>query len=685
MGWKDRAIPVSSEPQNSSGSWRDRAQPVEETGIVANLQKFGKKVDSYTGAPSRAAASKLIEGEPLQAMTDFGRAWGNDPAKAPTAKDLAIKVGINDNNANLEDASKNFTSLKGTLLRAGMNIIPGAGLSSDVVGRALDKRGVTNADLASVPIDFATDWTNAVGLIPFGKVAAKGAKAIGGLGELIRGSRKAEKALVGLQDTVKIGEKVGDAVKVAEGIPATDIIQLANEGGRKITAKEIAEASKKLGFEPTPGMLSNDMTLKGLESSLDQSPSIGGLSVRSGKSGTNQVRTGLKNAVEKYGVDASAMSKVEVGDAVKSDMLEVLSQKHGPVSEKFNKIAESTNFIEVPEKSKEIAGKAFLRQKPVALSPSSSWGQIAARYESDLKNIKSVDDVKQIRTLALEELRGTTNRNERKVLGYIAGRLEALEGVAIKRASSASAATPAQGAKIGNDLIKELRTARKEFKGLMQPINEVAKDAGLRRPKSMKEFVNAISEIPSDQLADKLFKTNNTKGLGLLKKEFPTSFDLIRKQKIGDIIERSSVKGEINPSKLLKNLKAIGPEARELLFNSQDINQNVSALETVINALPDKIGPSGTPQGEMFTKLLNVPFQGTELGRAATYKALQNPTIPFGTLKKTQDASRTIPFSKAGQATVGGLSDLLNQIQLGTFKVNEGRTIQNAITPKERK
>jgi hypothetical protein len=671
----------------------------------SNFEKVTQAVDSVTGAPSRAAVSKLLDGEILGAGSAFVDNFAGDSTKAPTAKDLALKIGVNDNKADLEKAVNDPLSLKGLATRTIGQMIGGAGLAELVKqqgAKFLDKQGVTNADLAALPIDVATDWTN---LIP----------AVGALKKVVKGAGKADDVNDGLRFLLGNGklEKIVDAAKVADkaddisssakvltgddaaqmigkstkmtgelGVPAKDAIALANEGGVKANAKAIEEAATALGFKPTPAMLSNNLTMQALESSLDQSASIGGLAVRSGKTGTNQLRQGLKQAASKFGDEASSMSKVDLGDAIKADILEKVNLRYEPVGKSFDSIRESTQFMEVPEKSKQILARNFLRQKDVALSPTSSWGQKAARYANDLENVKSVDDIKRLRSLALNEARASMEPNEQRVLNYIGDRLQALEGVTIKRAASATAPTPKQGVKVGNDLVKQLRNTRKDFKGIIQPLGEVAKESGLSRPKTIKDFARVISETPSEKLPDMLFRINNTRALNLLKKEFPTSFDLIRNQRIGEIIEKSSVKGEILPSKLLKNLKAIGPEARELIFNSKDVNQSVNYLETVLNAIPNKIGPSGTPQGQMLMNILNIPFQATEIGRAGLYKTVQNPTQPISKVIKfgQQAPSR---FKKAGQISSQALPDLLGVAKSSQLGVGASRGLSDLI--RERK
>jgi len=648
----------------------------ESGGILDSIQKFGQKVDSYTGAPTRAAAMKALEGDFSGAASAFGETFGGDSTKAPSAKDLALKLGVNDNKAELEKAANDPFSIKGLGLKTLLNMGPaGMGSFAPQVGKYLDDKGVSNADLASVPIDFATDWTNAIGLVPATKVAKKGVDALGGLSDLIRGSKNVAKATDTALDAAKAVDKVSDVAKMADGIPATDVIKLANEGKKLSSADDIMKAAKQLGFEATPGMLDSGQTLRGLESSLDQSPSIGGSIVRGGNKGTNQLRAGLKTAVDKFSEDASGLSKFDIGDMSKADIIEKTNELSAPVIKNFNEIASETKLIKVPKTIKEVAANRFIRQKSVKLAPDSPWGQIANRYSKNIKNVKNVDDIKQMRSLALEELRSSTDKNTRSTLGYIAGQLEALEGATIKKAASLAGATPNEGARLGGDLVKKLRTTRKDFRNIIQPLGEFSESVGLKKPRTIKEFVEDISSIPSEQVADKLFKVKNVKAMMTLKDKFPTSWSNIRGAKIADIVKSSSVKGEINPNKLVKNLKAMGPEIRELLFDSPDVNKNLDALEKVLNALPDKIGPSGTPQGEMFMNLLRPAFQAQEGARAGLYKQLQNPTIPFSQLNRPES---TLKFRKAGQVAVGGLSDLLEQLEQLPPKVNAGRTLLNA-------
>lgn len=59
--------------------------------ILSGIEKFGKTVDSYTGAPTRALIDAAqTHQNPLQA---FARQFGKDPSLAPTGEDILVNAG----------------------------------------------------------------------------------------------------------------------------------------------------------------------------------------------------------------------------------------------------------------------------------------------------------------------------------------------------------------------------------------------------------------------------------------------------------------------------------------------------------------------------------------------------------------------------------------------------------------
>lgn len=157
----------------------------EEKGMLSRLgdaalegvSAAGRFVDTYTGAPTRAAISAAQEGQ--NPVSAFGKQFGEDPSNAPTGKDIARRAGVPDN--------------------ALSEALPGAFTDDPVEAEKWYKfqRGgpadITASGAAGLGIDVIADPIN---LVPGGAIA-KGAK---GAEEVIsRGSKIAS----------KLGEKLG--------------------------------------------------------------------------------------------------------------------------------------------------------------------------------------------------------------------------------------------------------------------------------------------------------------------------------------------------------------------------------------------------------------------------------------------------------------------------------------------
>lgn len=117
------------------------------------------KVDSVTGAPTRAALDAAIDGK--NPVSAFGKQFAEDTSKAPTGKTIAQKVGVSE-----DSLSESFPDL----------------YNEDGEGWQLQKGGwgdITKSGAAGLGIDIAADWSNLVGtglVRGAGKAAEKAAK-----------------------------------------------------------------------------------------------------------------------------------------------------------------------------------------------------------------------------------------------------------------------------------------------------------------------------------------------------------------------------------------------------------------------------------------------------------------------------------------------------------------------------
>jgi hypothetical protein len=640
---------------------------------------FSKVIDTlgYPGRVTRTALAALIS--PKYNASDVAEQLGtlqdveNQKKQAPTGDNLldianeSIKLGPIGVNPNFKGPKLESPGLAEALL--GKRVQNKNELSfSNGKTKITENDGIYGP--AGFGVEMVADLSNLIGLGGASKASklGKGAK-------IAEGVVNTEKAAQAASDAGKIapniiengaeliGKSVPMAGETAGALTQKNIIEMANFGGPKANSKEIIEATKRLGAEATPGMLTNNEIARGLESSLEQSPSLAGIMVRKN---VKKVRNAIEKASESLVENTSSFTKFETGEAVKSGILEKIAQRYAPIAEKFNQLRESTAFIEVPSKSKDALARNFMNIKKVQLAPGSSWATKAEQYGNYLKNAKSVDDIKSLRGIVGKELKATANDNEYQVLSSIYGSLTRLEENTIKRAAIAQARTSSEGLQIGKQMISDLRDAKAGYHGLHNDLSEVSQVTGLKKTKTVEDFIELIDNVPSEQIGDKLFKTNNLKALNTIEKQFPAEFSLLRQQKVTELAEKAMIKGQVDPGKLVKAARQMGPEVIKKIFGGNADNV-IKDIETVLNNTPSKIGPSGTPQGLAFMEILRPVFNVQEAGRYGLYKKLANPTIPIGQVVNASKKA-TIPFKKAGEVSVQGLSDLI----LGAATVGKG-------------
>jgi hypothetical protein len=136
------------EAQTLTGQLKKAGRSALESAI-----EVGEFVDRYTGAPTRAAISKLQEGEIVGSLEAFGEQFGEPSAKAPTGKEIAVKAGLS----------------------------PKETIDFPVLGK------VSPAGIAGLGIDIAADPTN---IIPLGAAAKLTGRAGKKAGELALGLAK---------------------------------------------------------------------------------------------------------------------------------------------------------------------------------------------------------------------------------------------------------------------------------------------------------------------------------------------------------------------------------------------------------------------------------------------------------------------------------------------------------------
>lgn len=395
----------------------------------------------------------------------------------------------------------------------------------------------------------------------------------------------------------------------------------------KKNAAEIVQAAKTLKTEATPGMLVDGQFVGGLESSLEQSPSLAAQGVQKAVGNVRKATTGAADDLLK---ESSSLSPFEAGQKVKGEMLGKIGEDLAPHQMAFDDLRSATKDIELFPKgsvgrdSRKIIARNILNIPEVSALPSSPWASEAKQFADAVANAKTTQDITIIRQTVGKEF-GDATSTRRYVLGQIYDKLGKLEENSIKRGAIASASTKGEGNKVASEMLGQMRGAKKGYAKIAGDLREFGDVAGIRGSKDPTQFVKAIDKMKSEDLIKKLSNTNDVRMLTSLKTQFPEQFEVVRQRKLAEIAQKSAGKRGVDIAKFMNATKSLDKEAKVLLFGSPENVERYEAIKVLWKASPEKMGPSGTPQGEMFKSLLNPIFQVQELGRRGLYEALKTP------------------------------------------------------------
>lgn len=505
---------------------------------------------------------------------------------------------------------------------------------------------------------------------PFGIVGGAAAGGIAGKGaqnlieglqsqglDYFTGKPTAEGTLNALKETTSQGlESAGQETggRLVSGLLAKGVGALRT--GYKPLAPAISEAAERLGVKTTPGMLTSSPTVQGLESSLEQSPSLAGRSMREI---TNPPREQLAQQARSL-VEQAPVSKYQSGVEGIKGVSAKLGEKYGNIQmayEPFNK--ELPKMLPGMEDRFKLADQIAQSTKGT-LSLNANLEGFGEKVSNKIMVAKSLDDLEKVRKQVSKSLTTAYKSGDANAVEALSKVEDSLSDFRDEQfVKLAKESYPGKGGKnLGEKMVDEYKNARDTYKRAMDDLKEIGPLFGIRN-KNPKAFVEAIQNISPEQMNKKLFNTNNFDAIQKVEKYFPDEFRIVKQSKLQEIFDKSmDPQGEFSAKKMLNVTKKITPEIKRVLFGSK--LQTLDDVETIAQNFPKMIGPSGTPQGESIKSMLNPILQATELGRLGAYKLGTNPEAQQ-LLNKTGDF---LARPTTGSAT--GL--LLNQTKNGLMR-----------------
>lgn len=415
-------------------------------------------------------------------------------------------------------------------------------------------------------------------------------------------------------------------------------------------APQIMQAASRMGVEASPGMVTSSPFLKGLESDLAKSPTIGGALTRRVTQPTkDSIETVTKGALD----DASAVSDYVAGSQMKKGLISDIGQRYQPIQMAYDDAGAATKDIPLNPQSQSRVAKNIRNIKGTNILP--ELRTEAETYASGIENAKSADEIQILKSKAKASLRDPGTSFEQKQIAKEAlDKMDRFEHNSIMREAIAQARTPGEGSKIGKDIVGNLKSAAKEYRLMKGDLGTLARGSKVTSGKyGVSNVLKEIDQVPAEKLPDMMFKQNDHEFMNFLKDQHPDVYAAAKKQKLAEILDKSKSPqdGSISPRKFLQAIKDLGPEARQHLFGER-IN-SLEDIQTLVHSLPADVNPSGTATALSFKQTLNPMEQGADLGRYGLYKALSN--APNGLKPLLETVGRPGAPSPISQGLIQGI------------------------------
>lgn len=664
------------EIEDVSGSTMAAAGTVLDSVLLGNLPNLmgaAQALPGVAGGPSEMR-QRFIQGrdEVAAALAKAKQENPNAAGIGETAGTIA-SLGVGFGAGKL--SSKAAEALSKRLLeiiRANPQLaekLPGFVLRGSIEGAV----GGSAASAAQAPTIREGEFDPAAELLERGKAGLAGAALGAPIGAI--GGVAARAIDIPIQAARREAELVNEAYRAA--IPSAQIAkEQARLGVESAGRKEAVQAAgKQLGIMPTRGMESSDPVIRNLESSLSQSPSsIGQLvsgNLRDVRNQLSKVAGGMLSG-RADDIDVA----YDVGSRVKEKLTQSIKNRYQPIREAYDQLAGDYSAIDLDKATKKrvIDNWKWRVEKSGLFREGSSRKSNAMGFLQDIEQLQTAQQLRNYISGLQSEIRAMTKAGQYDpVMGEMVGAADRLlERTVIKRAIEATGS--AKSGKVGRDLavkmFQEKKALDKEYRRLKEILGGVRGQIKKSGPDTVGTVLDAIDDMPSEKLAQVMFDTKNIDGLKFLNREFPDVVEELRAFKLREIADKAttSLQGEagvsfVDPKKFLKEVDRLPESVREMLFGSKNMKK-MDPLRTLTMSIPERVGPSGTPQGLDYSDLGTVSgWIGQNIRDVGRYGMMQRgvPGLKGMLFDIEKFPSRTQGASTIGAAGAGATTGSIAQ------------------------
>lgn len=414
-----------------------------------------------------------------------------------------------------------------------------------------------------------------------------------------------------------------------------------------VANKEAIEiASKNLGIKDIPkAVLTDNKTFQKLESGLSQSGSLPAKGVREQY---NNFFKALEEASEKISSLKTTDSEFASGQKIQADLAKQIGDNRAPVSKMYEDLTPHLRKIEV---NQAVVNKSFGALKRNPLFQTQDGAAMLREYQDAAKGVSDLASLKEWRSTLRDAVGPSSTPLEAKRIEAIAKTVTSIRDNSI---NSLKEHMPKDLHGEVDNLIGDIALADAAHSANIKDINSIKSIVGNKNVSSPSTFLNKLSGVKESDIAQKA--SNLDVGtLQNLKQKFPSVFEKAKAAKINDLIQNSTnpISG-FSDARFLKQYQGMDQELKNLIFDPK-IQTHIESLNTLKSAIPDKLGPSGTPEGKMMMDMFNPKRNALDYGIKKTLESTSKAPVAEQVAEvKPSMTAKVLKFSVATPTAKAG-------------------------------
>lgn len=282
------------------------------------------------------------------------------------------------------------------------------------------------------------------------------------------------------------------------------------------------------------------------------------------------------------------MSQYELGSSLKKDLTNALDEQIGPISKQFDEIKAKYAGVPVSEEQLQQMTKQLAdlgQNEGYMLSPSSAQAKLIGTTIDELKNIKTLDDLRKYQSIIGDKTFG--NLELRRAGQQVKNIFRNIEGDVVTQQMTSEAP----------ELMANHLAARESYGKAMNLIDDLNDRLRVGKYIGPGTFFKKLEEMDPETVLKRLSDKNDAGLLTMLSEQFPTVAEKVKSYQLDNLITNAARKARgdeaINTKAMLDSISKLSPEMRQFLLSPEQLDR-LDSLRKIMDVIPDRRNPSGT-------------------------------------------------------------------------------------------